>query len=130
MEGEIRSIIETKALALTGSRAICPQVVGESSDHDYIAWVPNLTTAQKLLTDAGFVGGESMMTGEICPTTKFISLKRKSTTSPPASVNVIATADEEFFKAYMLETRVATQLGLTVKSQRVQLFQAILYANG
>lgn len=45
------------------------------------------------------------------------------------SINVIATASEEFFSKFMEATKEAKLLNLLVKSDRIALFQKILYGN-
>jgi len=53
------------------------------------------------------------------------SMRHKET-----NVNILATQCPEWHKRFALATRIATELGLTIRKQRVQLFQAILYGNG
>lgn len=52
----------------------------------------------------------------------FISLEKDG-------LNIIATEKTKFFDDFQLATRVAMKLGLNEKSQRITLFQAILYGN-
>lgn len=109
---------------LTGSRAICPQAASTASDWDWIGLVENLPVAALLLiedkweTGTSFPEDASKLTG-----VQFISMKK-------GKMNLLITADANFHKAFLLATRVATQLGLTSKNHRIQLFQAILYGNG
>lgn len=44
--------------------------------------------------------------------------------------NCIITDSESFFKRFMAATAVAQRLNLLDKSDRIALFQAVLYANG
>jgi len=44
-------------------------------------------------------------------------------------VNVIATASEEFYRRFMAASSIAKRLNLLVKSDRIALFQAVLYGN-
>lgn len=113
-------------LEMVGSRVICPNALRPNSDWDYLVLVKGLRRAVKLLVENDFVCGTSLgahdtlnSEGQIV----FASLKR-------GLVNVIATDDEDWHKAFLLANRTATMLGLTVKSQRILLFQAILYGNG
>ncbi|MDR3736075.1 MAG: hypothetical protein P4L10_11130 [Acidobacteriaceae bacterium] len=44
-------------------------------------------------------------------------------------VNVIATASKEFYRRFMAASSIAKRFNLLVKSDRVVLFQAVLYGN-
>jgi hypothetical protein len=50
----------------------------------------------------------------------FVSLRN-------GTMNLIITDDEEFFKKFMLATHVCKSLNLMFKSERITVFQAILY---
>jgi len=114
-------------MQLTGSRAICPSACGPNSDWDFIGVVPNLVErAAQLLSDGWESGTSLKFTTNGTPIAlngKFVSLKR-------GMVNLIITDDAKWRDDFMMATRVATRLGLTIKSQRVDLFQAILYGKG
>lgn len=62
-------------------------------------------------------------TGMSEPRQQFWSLKR-------GDYNLILTADPDFYDKFMLATRIATNLNLLKKDDRITLFQAILYGNG
>jgi hypothetical protein len=54
--------------------------------------------------------------------TGFVSLRN-------GTMNFIVTDNEEFFKKFMLATHVCKSLNVTVKANRICVFQAILYGN-
>ena len=43
-------------------------------------------------------------------------------------INILVTGDTEFFRKFMLATRLAAKYDLTDKQDRIELFQAILYS--
>jgi hypothetical protein len=45
-------------------------------------------------------------------------------------VNLIVTSDARFAARFLVATRLATQLNLLNKNDRVALFQAVLYGKG
>lgn len=132
---DVRAVLGSNCLILgmeaTGSRVICPpESWTEKTDHDWIVRVLDLRSAVKRLILDGFTWGGSKPENcdedfepIISPGTLFASLRR-------GPLNIIATSDGDFFKRFTLATRVATDLRLTVKGDRIRLFQAILYGNG
>jgi hypothetical protein len=121
---DVAALLTCSEIYPTGSRTICPQCASATSDHDYLVLVPDLKVARDALLAKDFTGGESMTDDtELRADTQFLSLRRKD-------LNLIVTADRKFYDAFTLATRVATTLGLVLRSQRVQQFQAILYSKG
>jgi hypothetical protein len=113
---------------LTGSRAICaPLLIAPTSDWDFVAQVSDLKEAADRLIAHGFEASCSMSEDAdgvvVTSDTMFVSLKLEA-------LNIIAVVNRDFFEKFGLATRTATRLGLTSKSERVLLFQAILYGKG
>lgn len=110
----------------TGSRQICPQVVSNGSDWDWVVLVPSMKAAIIQLDGLGFELGSSMEGRDIVDEPEipeFVSMSK-------GKLNLIVTKSEKFFDGFALATRTAAQLGLTMKQQRILLFRAILYGEG
>lgn len=98
--------------SLTGSRAICPEQWNSESDWDVIVLVNELP--ESAVPYAGQRHDESVFRS-----TKY--------TAEEGTLNLLFTNCEQFFDDFVLATKVAKELKLSKKSDRVTLFQAILY---
>lgn len=104
-------------IASVGSRVTCDPPPTDT-DIDYLALVPSMSSADASLVDQGYVtttdheyeGAES----------NFASYKR-------GNINVLVTDDDQYYAAFMAATHVAKRLNLMKKSDRICLFQAVLY---
>ncbi len=109
----------------TGSRAICPTAVTSESDDDYVLLVhPGVYDNLRVrLQDEGWgLGGSG---SDINPD-GFNSWKKEIN---GVVVNLIITMDQDFFRGWMQATSLAKSLNLTNKSDRVTIFDAMLYDN-
>lgn len=99
----------------TGSNYICNPPV-TNTDIDIVVLAKNGWEMPALSAGYGFeesdVEYESM--GE------FVSVRR-------GNENLIVTLDKKFYKKFVYATQLARLLNLTEKSDRVKLFQAVLY---
>ena len=119
------TVPEATDVYATGSRVICPVgTLGNGSDWDFVVLVPDLAYSILRLMADGFEDGPSMKSADLQhEVPQFASLKKEK-------LNLIVTSDKEFYDGFCLSTRVAMALGLTMRPQRVLVFQAILYGNG
>lgn len=107
------------AARLVGSRATCNPAPTDT-DADYLCITGNLPQVRERLEGLGF---ETTTDAEYeGMRSSFISFKRDD-------VNVIATDDGEFHRAFLAATSIAKRLNLLKKQDRVALFQAVLYRN-
>lgn len=115
MINELPPIPPGTLLHPTGSRVICDPPP-EDTDYD----VPVLEGANPLRLDSGWVreGDDGYGYGA----TNFTSYRR-------GKVNLLVTWDAEFFDRFKAATHVAKRLNLLRKSDRIALFQAVLYGN-
>jgi hypothetical protein len=107
----------------TGSRVICnPPPL--NTDEDWVVLVLSTKDYERQMIRYGFkVDGskvedafhEKRIDG-------FRSLKK-------GDLNIIITKSRDFYSRFVAATRVAKRLNLTKKSDRVALFQAVLYGN-
>ena len=101
----------------TGSRYICsPPSLG--SDDDTVVWA--LPGYEAALTENGFT---SQSDGLEYDTLGAFSSWRNG------DENYIVTTDEEFYRRFVKATEIAKALNLLNKSDRITLFQGILYDN-
>jgi len=105
----------------TGSAYICNPPVTDT-DIDYICICDGeLSQAIDLLTGAGY--SVTDYDDEDYPEDSVFITFRKD------KINLIVTADEDFYNKFVAATEVAKHLNLLKKSDRVMLFQAVLYGN-
>lgn len=104
-----------------GSRVTCkPTPVG--ADADFLVYAPSWLSgwrARRIIDAACFhrEGGQKYFN----PFASFISYRSY------ADVNLIYSRDEEFVERHRAATHVCRTLNLSVKSERIMLFQAVLY---
>lgn len=102
-----------------GSRITCsPPPI--NTDIDHLAWVKDSLEAEQLLSSKGFITTTDHDYQGI--TSDFVSYKN-------GNVNVLTTSSEVFYRKFMAATHVAKRLNLMEKSDRICLFQAVLYGN-
>jgi hypothetical protein len=113
------------AVQPVGSRITCNPPVMDT-DEDFLLLVKDHRAFRDKAFYVGFYLGGSVLVDASVPldaVDRFSSYTRRP-------VNLIVTEDPEFFRKFMLATRIATALNLLDKADRVILFQAILYGNG
>lgn len=104
----------------TGSRYTCNPSV-ENTDEDYICLVSSIKGIEKDLE--GFSIDGSVPTDEqVSSEDTFVSFKR-------GNLNLIVTEDVNFYDKFVKCTRVAKNLNLLKKEDRITLFQFGLYGN-
>jgi len=96
----------------TGSREICPGSETEQSDYDVICFVSDLPESDHVYDKGGH-------DNELVSSVKW-SLSA-------GCLNLLFTDNEGFFNRFILATNVAREMKLSKRSDRVILFQAILY---
>ena len=102
-----------------GSRVTCNPPPTDT-DEDFLALVNNEAEAWEYLEVMGFETGTDADYDGMA--SNFISFKRGTT-------NIIVTSDEQWFDKFMAATHVAKRLNLLKKSDRIAVFQAVLYSN-
>lgn len=118
---DYNGIIESHAV---GSRVTCDPPPTDT-DEDWLFLVTDVGEFAECVISAGFVADGSVIENQHSThSSSFLSLKQES-----ENINVIATADPSFFRAFMAATRVAKRLNLLDKEDRIALFQAVLYRN-
>ncbi len=112
------SILGTIAFQPTGSRHICdPPVTG--TDEDYIVHVEDVRTfALNAITD----GYQIACKDSCAEMSNFLSLRK-------GDINLIITGNGDFYQRFVAATAVAKRLNLLNKTDRIALFQAVLYGN-
>lgn len=104
-------------IAAVGSRVTC-NPPPTNTDIDYLALVMSVNDADSELVPQGY---ETTTDHDYeCMESTFVSYKR-------GNINILVTDDEQYYKAFMAATHVAKRLNLMNKSDRICLFQAVLY---
>lgn len=109
----------------TGSRFICDPAPTDT-DLDLIVHVSDLYSCVVRATGAGFeLDGsipENAVHSYAAKENHFVSLKR-------GELNLICTQSASFYQKFVTATLEARRLNLLLKSERIALFQKILYGN-
>lgn len=101
----------------TGSRVICnPPPL--DTDKDFVVLIHG--PVSEFIDD--LTGNHGWESDTKYPGSDFTSLRR-------GKVNYIVTESEDFYKKFVLATKIAKSLNLTDKKDRVTLFQGVLYKN-
>ena len=92
----------------------------QGTDEDYLVWTGGLGGDEEALIDAGFTveGEPEFYTGN--DNGGFSSYRK-------GDVNVITTPDIDFYRHFLTATELAKRFNLLKKSDRIALFQAVLY---
>ena len=103
----------------TGSRVICDPTPTDT-DEDFVCFQPNYDAAILALEADGFIseGSPEFYTGN--SRGNFRSLRK-------GSVNLILTDQRAFYELFNTATELARRFNLINKSDRIALFQAVLY---
>ena len=114
---DVQSILPGQLIRAVGSRVTC-NPAPQNTDEDYLVLADDDTHSTLAL--AGFTqdGQPEFYTGN--DNGGFQSFRR-------GTVNVIATRDIEFFDRFITATELAKRFNLLNKSDRIALFQAVLY---
>lgn len=114
---ELRTLLDKNATAwaATGSRVICSPAPTDT-DEDYIALMDDCSA----LSVAGFVMGTDLNKYEDMP--DFLAFRC-------GDFNVVVTDSRDFYEKFVLATEQAKALNLLEKTDRIDLFQSILYGN-
>lgn len=112
---EIPTISGAK-MVMVGSRATCSPPPTDT-DEDYLILVDDAEATVKLLVDMGFEYDREKYKG-IGPL-GFISLRF-------GDLNYIVTEDKDFFTNFLSATYLAKKFNLLEKSDRVELFNAVM----
>lgn len=112
-------------ITAVGSRVTCNPPPTDT-DKDWLVLVPYDKYDQfaaLLMADGWEVGGSAIPIGNDYrnPHEKFNSFTK-------GSDNVIATCSDEFHRRFLAATAAARRMNLLAKSDRITLFQAVLYA--
>lgn len=114
---------------LVGSRVTCDPAPTDT-DQDVLVLVDLNTWGlhlEPLLVTEGFEKGGSDC-GDVAGYIGNVPLSFQSFMF--GELNLIVTFDPEFYRRFMAATQVSKSLNLLDKSERVMLFQAVLYGNG
>lgn len=99
-----------------GSR-VTSSVFDPDADHDYLVYEEDFMWLDDLLKREGYTTSKTWYQ----PTENLFTSYRNG------DINILVTPNAEFFRKFMLATRLATKFDLTDKQDRIALFQAILY---
>lgn len=94
----------------------------KSSDRDILILVDKINDLKYQLTADNWDLESYIDPSPVDPNTSFVSFRK-------AKVNIIATESTEFFSKFLVATEIAKLLNLVDKTDRVKLFQYILYGN-
>lgn len=104
-----------------GSTVTC-WPIPQDADLDYLCYVDSIDDFVAVATQFAFVLEEGEGAEHYLGCDKnFVSLRR-------GNVNLLATHRLDFYEKFMAATSVAKKLNLLKKSDRIDLFQAVLYA--
>lgn len=119
MRQEPEWVKHVKAFSPTGSRVICTPPPTDT-DEDWICFHPQHSKAMVALESNGFrsEGNPQFYTGN--DRGSFRSLRK-------GEVNLILTDEREFYDLFVSATELARRFNLTRKSDRIALFQVVLY---
>lgn len=106
-----------QAFAPTGSRVICDPAPTDT-DEDYVCLAG--TETYSALQAAGFVTAADFEQYAEMP--DFVAYRLEH-------FNVIVTDNADFYSRFVAATDEAKQLNLTIKIERIALFQRVLYGN-
>lgn len=96
--------------------------VPSCADLDYLCYVDDLNEFSTLAMSFGFILENSENAERyIGCDLQFVSLRK-------GNVNLLATSKLDFYEKFLAATSVAKKLNLLKKSDRIDLFQAVLYA--
>jgi hypothetical protein len=110
-----------KAWHEVGSRVTCKPPPMDT-DRDVLCVVAEWNEFLATASQAGFVAGGSVPVEQLAPS-NFASLRRDQD-------NLIVTDSDEFATRFLAATKVCRRLNLLDKSDRIAVFQAVLYGNG
>lgn len=105
-----------------GSRVTC-RPAPTDTDADYLVLVADPWAFRGAVFLDGYELGGSLLLDADAPLN---SVDRFSSYTK-GDINLIVTGCEQFFNKFVVATHVATRLNLLQKSDRITLFQAILY---
>ena len=120
MAFDVCSILGDWAIfSAVGSRVTCDPAP-TNTDEDYLVFISAEIDVDAALKDAGFLaeGTPEFYTGN--DNGGFVSYRRED-------VNVITTADMDFYNLFLTATALAKRFNLLEKPDRIALFQAVLY---
>ena len=126
LSSEVKSLIIS--MSQTGSNYIChPPVI--NTDIDYVVYTKNMDELIEILKSEGW---SPSATKEYDIEGDFMSLKKRSMSIFPEASNesqplidLIITDNEKLFSAFISATRIAKELNLRVKDDRVELFRIV-----
>lgn len=116
--------LECISFESAGSRVTC-NPPPTNTDKDYICLVSDVLSFVLAKSDEGFEVGGSIVYDYLEKHGNefgFVSMVFDD-------VNLIITGNEDFYKKFLIATKCAKRLNLLDKSDRIALFQAILYGN-
>lgn len=125
--------IATLAHQLVGSQSI-EHAATDQSDWDYLVFAWNKRLAQRYFYRQGFrCWHDGVADQKYNPYTasfrrrdKFLSMRR---VVDGENINLIITSSPKFYRKFLKANRIAQILKLTKKTDRIALFQFILYNN-
>ena len=122
-EIEVRRMIDTYCKPVrAGSRITC-NPPPDDTDEDWIIWIERpIQEVDKRLIGLGFELGGSIIrnTEKDWKESTFFSYTK-------GDLNLIITPSEEFFDKFLEATKLAKQINIIRKENRIKLFQCILY---
>lgn len=107
-----------------GSRVTCNPPPMDT-DIDYMVLVKNHGQFRQVMLENGFNIGGSLVLDAKSP----LDDKDRFSSYVKGEINLIVTSDVSFYQRFMAATSVAKRLNLLDKSDRIALFQAVLYSN-
>lgn len=114
---------------LVGSRVTCSPPPRDT-DQDVLVLIDGTDQGYIKAYDGFRKAGWSLDGSEIVVPEFAQSPHERFNSFSKGEINCIITDSETFFKRFMAATAIATRLNLLDKSDRIALFQAVLYANG
>lgn len=128
VQGTITLPCKFTRVRLVGSRVTC-RPPPEDTDIDVLVLIEDSNDAYADLYTSFRKAAWNLDGSEITVPEEHADSDHRFSSFKQGNVNAIVTSSEKFFDRFMAATAVAKRLNLLNKSDRVALFQAVLYAN-
>ena len=110
--------------ALVGSRVTC-NPAPQNTDQDVLVLVADHASFRQHILTQGYTIDGSMVMDVAMP----LDVADRFTSYSKDEINLIVTEDKKFYRRFLAASSVAKRLNLLDKSDRIALFQAVLYGN-
>jgi len=121
----LRALPEVIRIEPVGSRVTCNPPPTDT-DADYLVLVGSMVDFRTtIICDFGYELDGSQVADASVP----LNAADRFSSYSQGDINLIVTSDATFFRKFMAASSVAKRLNLLDKSDRIALFQAVLYGN-